>query len=217
MKKIAILFTLIIGIILSQIPMSNMVFAAVSNPRIAVVIVCADPDFQDKRFTKRITDYIGHKMSNITILAGKEVQSKYEDYWFENTNDVVNTGTMPSREDLIKFVSYGNYDKVVYLVIPTPGMDHSVSAATSSGTTTPIGTAGSTVGTGTTVYYDNYNTTITVNALLVDKNEILKRSSSTNKNSGWMSGSSASFAKEVAFKKCVKELSETINPLLTKN
>ena len=216
MKKIAFLFTLIIGVILSQIPMSNIVFAADSNPRIAVVIVCADPDFQDKRFTKRITDYIGKKMKNVTILAGKDIQSKYEDYWFEKTNDVVNYSTMPSKSDLLDFTSYGNYDKVLYLVIPAPGMDKTVSGAVSGGNTTPVGTSGSSVSSSTTGYFNNYTATITVNAFLVDKNEIIKRLSSSNDNGHWKNGTAA-VAKETAFKKCVKELSETINPLLTKN
>ena len=214
MKKFLFLCTLIVEIVASQFSVSNIVFAANLNQKIAVVIVCADPDFQGKRFTKRITDYIGKKMKNVTILAGKEIQTKYEDYWFENTDDVVNNGTNPSREDLIKFVSYGNYDKVLYLVIPTPGVEHSVSGAMGGGTTTPVGTAGTSVNSGSTAYFNNYDAIITVNALLVDKNEIIKRLSSTNRNSGWMSNVTPEFAKEVAFKKCVKELSENINPLL---
>ena len=204
MKKISFVLILLAGIVLSQIVSTNFVFAA--PQKIAVVIVSADSDFKSKNFIKRIKENFGKKNVNVTILAGDEVQSKYQEYWFDK--DLLEEGT-PTKEDFIKFVSYGDYDKVIYLMIKTPDVSHSQTGAIMGGNTTPLPATG-TVNSGTVAYFNSFSTSVTVNSFLADKEKIIKTNSSTNSNTA----DQAIWAKENAFKRCVKAVSEIFNPLL---
>lgn len=86
----------------------------VSN-QIAVVIV-GSADYKTKEFLNLTKDYFKpiDKSSVITVLSGKDVQNKYQKYWFDK--GLIDEGT-PTKEDFVEFVNYSGYNKVIYLVI----------------------------------------------------------------------------------------------------
>ena len=200
MKKIVFLMALIVGTVICQFLIQNVTFAAPQN--IAVVVVSADDDFKGKLFIKDINKNFGKNNANVKILSGDDVQSKYQEYWFDK--ELVEEGT-PKKEDLIDFVSYGNYDKVIYLMIKTPDLKHSQSGAVMTGSVAPGG-----VVTGTAVSLGTFSTSVTVSSFLVDKDKVIKIANSTNSKVS----ETALWTKKYAFQKCVKDISKVLNPLL---
>ena len=153
---------------------------------IAVVIV-GTPDYKTDNYVRYAKEYFeeANVNKNLTILSGNDVQSKYQTYWLEK--GLLDEGT-PTKQDFIDFVSYGNYDKAIYLVVKDPVIDvHNRKSK------------------------QRTRASVTVNAFLVDENQIIKVASSTNEND---SKTSELRAKRGAFKQCVRDISEVINPLL---
>ena len=195
--------TLIVGMVIIQIPTHNVTFAAPQKKvAVAVVVVSADADFKGKLFIKDIKKHFGKKNSNVTILSGDDVQSKYQEYWFDKESLAEG---IPQKEDLIEFVSYGGYDKVIYLVVNPSDVKHSQSGAVMTGRVAPGGLV-----TGTAVSLDSYSTSVSVSSFLVNKDKVIKISNSTNSK---VSGT-ALWTKKYAFQKCVKDISKILNPLL---
>ena len=170
-----------------------------SSQKIAVIII-ADPDFKTKKTFKHINDFFGKnaKKDNISLVYGEEVQSKYLEYWFDKGE--LEEGK-PTKDDLTKFVEFGEYDKVIYLVVK----DVSVNQNTG-------GAIGSNIGSTTILTSTAWlRASVTVNGFLVDREKIIKITSSTKISSDM---SQVVYAKQYAFKPCMREISEVFNPLL---
>lgn len=151
---------------------------------IAVVIV-GSADYKTKDFTNIPKDLfkIEDKMKP-QITAGKEVQNKYQKYWF--AKGLLDEGE-PTKEDFVKFVDYSGYKKVIYLVIKDSVLEQH----------------------GRKKGKDRSRVSLTVNAFLVNGNQIEASTSATNEED---SKTSELRAKRGAFKQCVKEISEEFNP-----
>ena len=158
--------------------------ASKSNPQIAVVIV-GSADYRTKDFTSYAKDFFKLSEGN-TIAYGKDIQNKYQKYWFDK--GLIEEGTA-TKEDFIKFVNYSGYKQVIYLVIKDSVLEQH----------------------GRTKGKDRSRVSLTVNAFLVDKTHIVESTSSTNEED---SKTSELRAKRGAFKECVKEVSQVFNPIL---
>ena len=157
--------------------------AATPSNQIAVVVV-GGADYKTKDFIKT-TKSLFKVSDNLELAVGKEVQTKYQKYWLDK--GLIDEGT-PTKEDFVQFVNYSGYRKVVYLVIKDSVVDQH----------------------GRKKGKDRSRISLTVNAFLVDKMKVDQVDSSTNEED---SKTSELRARLGAFKQCVKDISETFNPL----
>ena len=158
--------------------------------KIAVVIV-GGSDFKTVNFVRYAREFFeeANTNGNLIIFSGDEIQSKYQDYWLDK--GLLEEGT-PVKQDLLDFVNYSGYDKVIYLMVKDPVVD--------------------THERGRSIFRkQNSRASITVNAYLVDRENIIKTATSTKEND---SDRSELRAKRGAFKQCVRAISEVFNPLL---
>ena len=154
------------------------------NNKIAVIIV-GSADYKTKDFTNITKDLFKVDDKNKPqIITGKEVQNKYQKYWF--AKGLLDEGE-PTREDFVNFVDYASYKKVIYLVIKDSVLEQH----------------------GRKKGKDRSRISLTINAFLVNRNQIEASTSSTNEED---SKTSELRAKRGAFKQCVKEISEEFNP-----
>ena len=148
------------------------------------IVIIGSSDYKTKDFIEYAQDFFKAKDSKIE--AGKKIQTKYQNYWLDK--GMIEEGT-PTKEDFINFVDYSGCKKVIYLVIKDSVTDqHNRKKGKSRA-----------------------RTSLTINAFLTDRNKIIKATSATNEED---SKTSELRAKRGAFKQCVKELSDEINPLL---
>ena len=158
--------------------------AGKSNQQVAVVIV-GGADYRTKDFTSYAKDFF-KPSEGITIAYGKDVQNQYQKYWFGK--GLIEEGT-PTKEDFIAFANQSGYKQVIYLVIKDSVLEQH----------------------GRKKGKDRSRISLSVNAFIVDRNNILESTSSTNDED---SKTSELRARRGAFKQCVKEISEEFNPLL---
>ena len=157
-----------------------------SAQQVAVVIV-GGADYRTKDFTTCAKDFF-KPSDGTTVDHGKDVQNKYQKYWFDK--GLIDEGT-PTKEDFIEFVNYSGYKQVIYLVIKDSVLEQH----------------------GRTKGKDRSRVSLTVNAFLVDNTHIVESISTTNEED---SKTSELRAKRGAFKQCVKEISKIFNPILNK-
>lgn len=184
--------------------LSGVAFAAknsnsAASSKVAVVIV-ADPDFKTKKTFKHIDDFFGKDSAknHISLSYGEEVQSKYMEYWFDKGE--LEEGK-PTKDDLTQFVDFSGYDKVIFLIVK----DVSVNQNSGGAIATNVG--------GTAIINSTawLRASVTVNAFLVDKDKIIKMTSATKISDDM---NQVVYAKQYAFKPCIREISKVFNPLL---
>ena len=156
---------------------------AQSSQQTAVVIV-GNADYRTKDFIECTKDYF--KPVSGELATGKDVQNKYQKYWFDK--GLIEEGK-PTKEDFIAFANYAGYNKVIFLVIKDSVLEQH----------------------GRKKGKDRSRISLTVNAFLVDRNHIKESASATNEED---SKTSELRAKRGAFKQCVKEISQVFNPIL---
>ena len=163
--------------------MVTTAFAAPSyTERVGVVIVSGAEyktedyfDFVEKFFVKPFSS------DSMQLQYGKDAQNKYQNYWLDKG---YLEEQAPTQRNFIEFVSYGAYDKVIFLKVQDSVTDQQGKRSRLS---------------------------VNVNAFLVDRRKVLKAASSTNEED---SKASQLRARRGAFKKCAKELSNAIEPLM---
>ena len=219
MRKFVFIVSMVIGIILVQISAANNAYAEKvpeeKKTRIAVVIIANDPAFKLEYYAKSakksfekavnnkknifdsaIRDITGEYAKNkkVTVMASDVILNQFQNYLDDkeiDENDRTNKSTF------IDFVTYGNYDKVIYLVVDDPVIDTNGDASTAAGSTVVIKSRIS------------YDTSLTVNGFLVDREKVLTRFSATR---NWTGNRGA--AKYGAFDECVRSISKEFNPML---
>ena len=173
---------------------SMMLFAASSafaQSQEIVVLIIGNSDFKTPNFIRYATQLFKeeYKGKTLKFVSGEEIQSKYQNYWLDKGS--LEEGT-PTKQDLIDFVSYGDYDRVVYLIIKDPVIDKHESGYGSS-------------------YQQKSRASVTVNAFLADSEKVLKAATSTKEDD---SMASELRAKRGAFKQCMREISKVLLPAL---
>ena len=147
------------------------------------VVVVSGADYKTKDFFDYVEKffvkpYVGDHRQ---MQYGKDAQNKYQNFWLDKG---YLEEQKPTQKDFIDFVSYGAYDKVIFLKV-----EDSV----------------------TEMQKNRSRLSVNVNVFLVDRRKVLKAASATNEED---SKASQLRARRGAFKKCAKELSEAIEPLM---
>ena len=88
---------------------------------LAVVIV-GTSDYKTQDFFNSIGTYISEPCegTKTKVLYGSDVQTKYQEYWLEKGEL---DEQRPNKQDLLDFVDYSGYDKVLYLILKDPVID----------------------------------------------------------------------------------------------
>ena len=164
--------------------------ATIATPKICALLV-GDPAVKTKDFMERTEKYLNadlDKEKYSPVVLGTEVQSLYQQYWFEKGF----LEEQPLRkEDLTAFVKFSGYDRCLFLVMPDPSMEKTKVASAWYG------------------FAENNRASIELNAFLVDSSKVLKIINITKDSS---SSSSELSAKRGAYTKCIKELAKSLIP-----
>lgn len=179
MKKIMALTLLMM---LTMFSATTAFAAKTITQRVGVVIV-GGADYKTKDFYEYVEKYFYKPFASdvMQIQYGKDAQNKYQNFWLDKG---YLEEQKPTQKDFIEFVSYGAYDKVIFLKV-----EDSVSE----------------------MQRKRSRLSVNVNVFLVDRRKVLKTASSTNEED---SKASQLRARRGAFKQCAKELSADITPLM---
>ena len=135
--------------------------------------------------TPSFTKYVQQYFKATNLAVGNDVQTVYQSYWLDK--GLLEEGT-PTKDDFIAFANYAGYKNVLYLKISDPVVDvHNRKGKQKT------------------------RVSITMNAYLVDKTHFIQNATSTHEED---SDHSELRAKSGAFKQCVRDVSEVINPAL---
>lgn len=172
----------IISLTLMLLLSVSTALAANLTERIGVVIV-SGADYKTKDFYEFAEKYFVKPFDGDErqFQFGKDAQNKYQNYWLDRG---YLEEQKPTQKDFIDFVSYGAYDKVIFLKVEDSLAEQQKNRS---------------------------RLTVNVNVFLVDRRKVLKAASSTNEED---SKASQFRARKGAFKKCAKELSAAIAPLM---
>ena len=183
MKKI--LFAPLLAVLVALFCFGGTALAAQSQ--IAVVVV-GSSDFKTKDYFGTVKKYFADPVdgSNITVSYGNDIQTQYQEYWLDQGEL---DEQRPKKQDLLNFVSYGNYSKVLYIVLKDPIVEQSGRGKRS----------------------DYIRASIGMSAILAGKDKIIDTKSVTYES---ISKTSILRAKRDAFKKCVEDVSQTMVPLM---
>ena len=98
------------------------VTAEITAPRICALIV-GDPAVKTKDFMEITEKYLNEDLDTEKyqkVAIGTDVQSLYQQYWFEKGFLAEQPLT---KEDLTAFVKFSGYDRCLFLVMPDPSME----------------------------------------------------------------------------------------------
>lgn len=88
--------------------------SSTTKPQMGILIM-GSADYKTDDFYNNIKSKIAETKPNIDFKFGPTVQSQYESYLL--SKGIITDAPKPTVEDLYAFTKYGNYDKVIYLVI----------------------------------------------------------------------------------------------------
>ncbi len=180
---------------------SNVVFAGAAedflhrHQSIGVVLI-GPPDFKSQEFYDCIADGLMSETDNrYSLVLGNDTQNKYMEYWF---NQGFLEDQIPKKDDLLNFVGFSGYDKILFLMIDDPVTEkHSRS--------------------GGSLFFPititQVRTSITINSFLCSKDTIIKTFSVTKQDdSEW----SDMRAKKGAMEKCAKDIGNEMRTYFVK-
>ena len=219
MRKFVFVMSLIVGFLVTQIFTLKNAFAEKvpeeEKVQVAVVIIANDPAFKSERYAKSakksfekavnkkrnvfdsaLRDITGEysKNKSVNIIASDVILNKFQNYLEDKGID---ESKRASKETFIDFVNYGDYDKVIYLVVDDPVIDTNGDTSSAAGGTVIIKS------------HISYDTSLTVNGFLVDGEKVITKFSATR---NWTGNRGA--AKYGAFDECVRSISKEFNPML---
>ena len=138
-------------------------------------------------FSEDVKQYMENEGA-YNLLISDDFQGKWQEYWLDNGEL---EEQKPTKADLLSFVEFSGCDKVLYLMCKDPVTD-----------VKRVGLFGEN---------ESWRTSVSVNAFLCDKQGIVKTSNISREDD---SNRSELRARRGAFKKAVREISATMNPLL---
>lgn len=193
MKKIFFIFTMLCFISLTTISAASAADATFETsylPKTCVVVI-GESDVRSPDFTKFIGDEFNTKEAKNQVVYGTEIQSAYQNYWFqkgflEEQN--------PQKQDLHDFVKFSSYDRCIFLIVSSPIMEKTHQAA---------GWFKKSVGGFMAI--ERTRASLEVKCFLVDKENVIKALAVTQNDD---SKTSELRAKRGAFEKCMKELAK---------
>lgn len=196
MKKILLLTLCIMALITNTVMAGAAEDILARKNSVVGVVIIGGSDFKTPDYYDYIHDTFSQDDEQIIkmyrISAGNELQSKYLDYWIDQGFLEEQT---PKKNDLLNFVTYGQYDKVIFLMVKDPVTEKHSRQAGIFGTVTQA------------------RTSVQINAFLCDNTQIIKTYTAIKEDdSEW----SDLRAKRGAFEKCIKDIAKEIKPLLKK-
>ncbi len=155
------------------------------------VVIIGSSDFKTQDFYEYLYGQLRTENNPYNVIVGNDPQNKYMEYWLEQGALEEQT---PKKDDLLKFVDFSKYDKVLYCIVKDPVIEkHSRS-----------------VGLFDTV--TQTRASITINAFLCTSDGIVKTYSvSKQDDSQW----SDMRAKMGAMKKCARDIGKALKPYFT--
>lgn len=154
------------------------------------VVLIGNSDVKTPDFIKYIDEQFNGEETKNKVICGSEVQSVYQNYWFQK-------GFLEEqklqKQDLHDFVKFSSYDRCLFLIISDPIVEK---------TKIPAGWF-------TTA--EKTRASIEVKCFLADDTNIIK-SFNVTKNDDSMASDLR--AKRGAFEKCVKEFVKEFKPLV---
>lgn len=161
-------------------------------PKVCALIV-GDADVKSKDFMERLDENLNRDLDedkSKRVECDTKIQSLYQNYWLDKGE--LEEGKL-TKADLLEFVKYSGYDRVLYLIVSDPIVEKTKQSR------------------GLFVKVENTRASIEVKGFLADKEKVLKIMSVTKNNS---SETSELRAKRGAFTKCIKELCEEMRPYI---
>ena len=125
-----------------------------------------------------------------TLKSGNDIQNLYQTYWFDKGFIEEQS---PQKENLLDFVSYSQFDKVVYILITDAKVDHHYD------------------GTWDLWDFQTFRASVDFKVFVCDKDNVLKLVSITKEGE---SRTSALRARRAAFRTAMTEIADTIIPIL---
>lgn len=192
MKRILLTFLCLLAFSCTALAANTNFSFAKPGGNVGVVIISGSV-FKTPDFFNYAKDALMPKdKARYNVQSGNDVQSLYQSYWLDK--GFINEQT-PQKEDLLEFVSYSQFDKVVYIFITDSKVDQHFDG----------------------VWDDLFGDFQTIRAsvdfkvFVCDKNDILKLLSTTKEGE---SGTSALRARRAAFRSAMAEMAGTIIPIL---
>lgn len=180
MKRISILVMSLLVLF------SCSAFAASIHASKIGVVILGSSDFKTNDYFNSIKSSFPSN-NNYTVEYGSTIQSKYQNFW-------LNKGFLeeqkPVKQDLIDFVKNSGYGKVLFIMVNNPVVDTHQ---------TPVNLFNTVV---------SSRASVSINAFVVDNENIIKVASSTKEDD---SQTSELRAKRGAFRKCLQEISTSID------
>lgn len=187
MKKILLLMTLLCFML------TGSAFAAGSSllapqKNVAILLIGGN-DYKSKQYFSIMEEaFLSKNKSNVNVIMGEPVQSKYQEYWLDKG---FLEEQVPQKDNLLEFVSYASVDEVLYLIVKDPVVDkHWAADFFESG--------------------ERSRASIQVNSFLANDSSILKVKASNNEDDSF---ASELRAKRGAFKKCMLEVAAEMKPI----
>lgn len=112
MKKIFLLTLLLMGALCTVYFAS----AEAAPQRIGIVLI-GGSDFKSQGFYRYAQEHLKDKNNAYTVEASDAVQTKYLNYWMDKGELEEQKA---KKQDLLDFVKYAGYDKVLYLMAADP-------------------------------------------------------------------------------------------------
>lgn len=189
MKKIFMLMMTFALLLSSVCFAADAPKASSTNSQTAILLI-GNNDFKSTQYFSMIEgQFIKNNPKASRIQFGSDVQTAYQEYWLDKGYLDEQT---PTKDDLIAITKYIGTDKVLFLFVKDPVVEqHYAQDWFDSGMRS--------------------RASIQVNAFLVGQDGIIKLQTSNKEDDSF---SSELRAKRGAFKKCMKEVSETMLPLM---
>lgn len=159
---------------------------ALASPTVGVLLI-GDSSYKTTNFYDYVKEYMEGK-GDYRLLISDDFQGKWQEYWLDKGEL---EEQKPTKNDLLSFVSYSGCDKVLYLICKDPVTDKKRAGLFGED--------------------ESWRTSVSVNAFLCNKEGVVKTSNISREDD---SNRSELRARRGAFKKAVREISATMNPLL---
>ncbi|NCD08703.1 MAG: hypothetical protein EOL98_04620 [Negativicutes bacterium] len=165
--------------------------AQIKSPKLKTcVVLIGNSDVKTPDFIKYINEQFNNEEAKNKVVCGPEIQSVYQNYWFQK--GFIEEQKL-QKQDLHDFVKFSSYDRCLFLLISEPIVEK---------TKVPAGWF-------TTA--EKTRASIEVKCFLADGTDIIK-SFSVAKNDDSMASDLR--AKRGAFEKCVKEFAKEFQLLI---
>jgi len=191
MKKLILFMTMLLVLLGTTTSFAEETFKNRYLPKTCVVVI-GESDVKSPDFTKFIGDAFNTEGVKNKVAYGTEIQSAYQNYWFQK-------GFLEEqklqKQDLHDFVKFSSYDRCIFLIVSNPIVEK---------TRIPAGWF-------TTM--EQTRASLEIKCFLADNENIIKTLTVTQNDD---SQASELRAKRGAFEKCMKELAKGFRTTIDK-